>query len=350
MTEAPIQVVYVDHGGEGYHCVLHMARLAAELLGGELVMLAPGFPSSIDKLRGIFLPRKKSLATCLLICPLPADLSAILLVPNWRQSFSRIVAWVFDSFWTNWIPPWTRASRIFDHVFVTEREDLNSWRLMMHAPVDWLPWGSDVLSFGSANPVRKIDLLRFGRQPKNWDDDLVNAQLCQSSGLEFHGRPQSWSDATDNQRGLMGMLGKTKFTLAFSNRVSPGTQTHPTREYITGRWTDSLASGATIAGIPPRSESVESLLWPGAMLDIGTVDRAEGLKVIGSMVRTWTPDRAQLNYIKSLETMDWRLRFKTLAEALGLNSPALETELARLNQTIRSAQLGAVVRLERASG
>ena len=344
MTEASIQVVYTDPGGEGYHCVLHMARLAAELLNGELVVVPPRFPTLADKLSGIFLPRKGSRSSCLLICPSPGDLNSILLVQNWRQTFSRIVAWVFDSFWTNWIPPWARASRIFDHVFVTEGEDLKTWRRMMHAPVDWLPWGSDVLNLGSSNPVRPIDLLRFGRQPKEWDDDQVNARFCQSSGINFHGRPQSLRDATDNERGLMGTLSKAKFALAFTNRVSPGAQTHPKREYITGRWTDSLAAGATVAGIPPHSESVQSLLWPEALLDIGTVSQTEGLKVIDSMVRAWTPGRAQLNYVKSLETLDWRLRFKTLAQALDWHSVPLDTELARLTQVIRSVQLAGTIR------
>jgi hypothetical protein len=338
MTEASIQVVYTDPGGEGYHCVFHMARLAAELLDGKLVVISPGSPTTPDKLSAILLPRKTSRSTCLLICPSPADLGSILLVPNWRQTFSRVVAWVFDSFWTNWIPLWARASRMFDHVFVTEREDLNTWRRTIRAPVDWLPWGSDVLNLGSSNPVRPIDLLRFGRQPKEWDDDLANGRVCRSSGINFHGRPPSLSDATDNEKGLMGMLSKTKFTLAFSNRVSPNPQTHPTREYITGRWTDSLAAGATVAGIPPSSESVQALLWREALLDIGTVNQIEGLKVIDSMARTWTPERAQLNYIRSLETLDWRLRFKTLAEALDAHSLQLDTELVRLTQIIRSAQ------------
>ena len=350
MTEAALQIVYTDHGGEGYHCVLHMARLAAELLNGELVSIPPDFPSRKDKLEGIFLPRRKGGATCLLICPLPADLSAILLIPNWRQTFSHIVAWVFDSFWTNWIPPWARHTRIFDHVFVTEGEDLATWRRMIHAPVAWLPWGSDVLNLGSPNLLRPIDLLRFGRQPKEWDDDLENKMACQSSRLEFHGRPQSLSDATDNQRGLMATLSKTKYALAFSNRVSPGTQTHPTREYITGRWTDALAAGATVAGIPPRSESVQSLLWPEAMLDLGTVDRTEGLRVLHSAVEKWSPRQAHFNYARSLECLDWRWRFKTLAEALQIRSPTLEKELARLDQTIGSAQRAKRLSVDTPSG
>jgi hypothetical protein len=344
MTDSSIQVVYSDHSAEGYHCVFHMARLAAELLNGKLVVVPPVSPTTIEKLRGILLPRKSSGVTCLLICPLPADLSSILLVPDWRRTFSRTIAWVFDSFWTEWIPPWVRASRLFDHVFVTEQEDLNTWRKIVHAPVDWLPWGSDVLNLGSLNPLRQFDLLRFGRQPKEWDDDRANARLCQSSGLSFQGRPPSFSDPFDNERELMGMLSKAKFSLAFSNRVSPGTQTHPNREYITGRWTDSLAAGATVAGIPPRSETVQSLLWPEALLDIGTVDQAEGLRIIRSMAHDWTPERARLNYLKSLETLDWRLRFKTLTEVAGVRSLRLDAELARLTEVIHSAQLAGTIR------
>jgi hypothetical protein len=344
MTEPSIQVVYTDPSGVGYHCVFHMARLAADLLNGKLVVVPPVFPTRADKLSGIFLPLKGSGSSCLLICPSAAHLSSILLVPDWRKTFDRVVAWVFDSFWPMLIPPWARASRMFDQVFVAEREDLRTWRRLIYAPVEWLPWGSDVLNFGSSNPVRPIDLQRFGRQPAEWDDDLANGRLCQSSGINFNGRFQSSSDPTESQRGLMETLSKAKFTLAFSNRVAPSVQTHPKREYITGRWTDSLAAGATVAGIPPRSESIQSLLWPEALLDIGTVDQAEGLKVIGSMVRAWTPERAQLNYIRSLETLDWRLRFKRIAEALDVRSPKLDTELARLTNAIRAAQPASTIR------
>jgi hypothetical protein len=221
-------------------------------------------------------------------------------------------------------------------VFVAEQEDLTTWRQTLRAPVDWLPWGSDVLNLGSPNPARQLDLVRFGRQPKEWDDDMASARVCQSLGLSFHGRPPSFRDATENERGLMGMLSTTKFALAFSNRANPTMQTHPEREYITGRWTDALASGATVAGIPPRSESIQSLLWPEALLDIGTVDQTEGLKAIASAVRAWTPEQARVNYLRSLETFDWRWRFKTLADALEISSPNLDAELTRLQNAIRS--------------
>lgn len=344
MTEASIQVVFPDPGLEGYLCIHHMARLAAELLDGELFVFRPGQPTLANKLGGMVLPRKRSGSACLLICTSPSDLSTIFMVPDWRKRFNRIVAWVYDSFWTNWIPQWVRAVRIFDHVFVTEREDLDAWRKTVRAPVDWLPWGSDVLNLGSSNPVRPLDLVRFGRQPEEWDDDLANAQACQAAGLNFHGRPPSFSDATENERGIMGMLSQTKFALAFSNKANPTIQTHPKREYITGRWTDALASGAAVAGIPPRSESLDSLLWPEALLDTGTSNRAEGLKVIASAAREWSPERAQVNYIKSLERLDWRWRIQTLAETLDIRSSKLDAELERLRNVIRSAQPAATIR------
>ena len=38
--------------------------------------------------------------------------------------------------------------------------------------------------------------------------------------------------------------------------------------------------------------------------------------MIASAVREWIPECAQRNYLRSLETFDWRWRFQTLAEAL----------------------------------
>jgi hypothetical protein len=195
-----------------------------------------------------------------------------------------------------------------------------------------------VLRLGSANPLRPVDLLRFGRQPPDWEDDPSNAHGCQSHELIFQGRPPIFNDASENEHALMGFLSETKFALAFSNRVSKSIQTHPTREYITGRWTDALAAGAIVAGIPPRSESVQSLLWPEALLDLATVNRDEGLEVIARAVREWTPSRARLNYLNSLERLDWRWRFKKLATVLALDASYLDTELTLLNEETKATK------------
>ena len=57
----------------------------------------------------------------------------------------------------------------------------------------------------------------------------------------------------------MESLGQAKFALAFSNAVSGADYTHPTREYVTARWTDPVnrkkmsAVGASGAGAPDRA-------------------------------------------------------------------------------------------------
>jgi hypothetical protein len=132
----------------------------------------------------------------------------------------------------------------------------------------------------------------------------------------------------------MRFLGQVKLTLAFSNRVSPSGATHPHREYITGRWTDALSGGAVVAGIPPKSESVRQLLWPEALLDLGTVEQGEGLESIAHAVRHWVPETARRNYLRSLERLDWRWRFKKIAEVLDLPPSRLDEELMGLREIL----------------
>lgn len=331
----PLHVVYHDPGAPGYHCVYYMARLAAELLNAELVVLPPGNATRIQKLMTL-LPRGDRGVDCLLICPSPGCLATLLQIPDWRRKYRTLVGWVFDSFWTEHIPKFARWTRVFDQVFVTEQEDLDTWRRAVHSPVDWLPWGSDVLRLGSNSPSRAFDLLRFGRQPSQWQDDSKNWHECDARGLIFQGRPPELEDATDSQLSLMNFLGSTRFALAFSNLVSPNPQTHPVREYLTGRWTDALAAGATVAGVPPRGRTISSLLWPEALLDLGTVNQGDGLQVLADAVRAWTPQQARVNYARSIQCLDWRWRFKKLAEVFGVRSERLQKELTALNAVVSS--------------
>jgi hypothetical protein len=333
--KAPLHVVYRDPGAPGYHCVYYMARLAAELLNGELVVLRPGNITLMQKLTSI-LPRADRGIDCLLICPSPSCLASLLQITDWRQKYRVLVAWVFDSFWTQHIPKFARWTRVFDRICITEQEDLETWRRILPTPVEWLPWGSDVLRLGSDNPSRHFDLLRFGRQPSQWEDDSTNRSACDARGLIFQGRPPELKDATDSELSLMNFLGNTKFTLAFSNLVNPNPQTHPIREYLTGRWTDALSAGAIVAGVPPRSETVKSLLWPEALLDLGSVKQCQGLEVVADAVRDWTPARAKLNYLQSLQRLDWRWRFKRLTEVMGIHSDRLDKELSGLNEVLTS--------------
>src|SRR6185312_13063405 len=249
-----IEVIYINPGLPGYQPVFYMARLAAKCFDTELVVLPPPKSPSIAEILSSLRPLRKHGAACVLICPQPGNLVSAFMLERLREKYGHIVAWVFDSFWLKYVPRVVRLAGIFDQIFVTELEDLVSWRAMLRAPVDWLPWGADALRLGSSTAKRPLDLLRFGRQPPEWEDDIATERICDSMQLHFSGRPPYFENENDNEQTLMKKLGQTKFTLSFSNNVSPGTQTHPDRQYLTARWTDALSAGATVAGIPPKSE------------------------------------------------------------------------------------------------
>jgi len=311
-----------------------MAELAAQLLGGRLLKLPSHGANWPQKLSGL-LPRRKGGDDCLLICPSPFGLGAFSTLPGWRKRYRHITAWVFDSFWTDHVSRWVKRAQPFDQLFVAESEDLSKWKELIKAPVEWLPWGADVFGMGSCSAERSVDVLRIGRQPDPWQDDETTEAACLARSLRFSGRPSSSENATENQRIVANTFATTKFSVSFTNALSPSIQTHPQRQYITARWTDALACGVTVAGVPPKCTSVDKLFWPGALLDLGTVELEAGLDLLKSAASTWTPARAELNHFRALERLDWRLRFETIAQHFGGQIPArLQSELVDLRARV----------------
>lgn len=334
-----VRVLYSAPKGLGYHPVTYMAQLAAELFEAKLQVIGDDLQTPMGFL-GRVLPRRSSGDSMLLIAASPGRLSRLMKVAGLLGRRPRIVAWVFDSFWLEDAPNWLRFVRA-DHVFVTEREEVRAWRRKIRAEVSWAPWGSDVLRLGSPSGERDLDLVRVGRQPLGWSDDARTACACEARGLRFSGRPETRDDAGDNERHVMREFARTKFTLSFSNAVNPAAQTHPYRQYVTARWTDALAAGAVVAGIPPRSVSVDNLLWPEALLDIGTTDMAAGLDVIAQASKTWRAEQAAFNHLQALQRLDWRWRFAQIADAMGVQSAKLQREHDELRARIR--QLAPVI-------
>lgn len=312
----------------GYHLVTHMARLAAELLEAELVVRPLTGKGRLSQFGAMLSGRGQGGGDgCLMICPSPADLRGLLEIEGWRRRFRFLAAWVFDSFWVNYIPRFVRMGKMFDHVFVSEQEDLEEWRRQVGDRVSWLPWGSDVLRLGSSRADRSVDVLRVGRQPPEWEDDARTEEACRSRGLRFQGRPDFREDATEGMKLLMECSARSKFVLCSSNSVSPSVQTHPTREYITGRWADALAAGASVAGVPPRTVSVRDLFWPGALLEFPSAARDAGLGLLQEASRSWTPAMAAKNFRFALERLDWRWRFEKIAAEAGISPAPLAREL-----------------------
>ena len=190
-----------------------------------------------------------------------------------------------------------------------------------------MPWGADVLRLGSVAGEREFDLTRVGRQPPEWDNDKTSAASCEALGLRYQGRTPILDDPAESHRALTRLYGGSKFMLAFSNAANPTNYTHPARQYLTARWVDALAGGATVAGILPQSPEIQSMLWPEATLELGTVEREAGLAKIADAVAAWTPAKAVYNYQMSLGRLDWRWRLLAIAKVLGEPAPKLLAEI-----------------------
>lgn len=330
-------LVYRVPDGPGWYPINYMVELAAELLGAELLLLKGKENATYVERALAVLPRQRGDESCLVICPHPRDLLSMFHVPRWKRRFRKTAAWIIDSFWTDVIPRVPRTSRLFDQLFVTTLEDVPEWRRRTGVPTEWLAWGTDALRFGSEVADRDVDLLRVGRQPPEWDDDSQVAGACEVHGIRFHGRPAFQNAATQAQAELLKLMARTRFVLAFSNRVSPAPYTHPRSEYVTARWTDALAAGATVAGTAPRSPSAEALFWPGATLELGTVDRRAGLGVLKAAVGGWSAAQAQHNHRLALERLDWRWRLDRIATFFEVQAPRLEAELQQVRDRARPA-------------
>lgn len=330
-------IVYRVPDGPGWYPINYMVELAAELLGAELLLLKGKENATYFERALAVLPRQRGDENCLVICPHPRDLLSMFHVPGWKRRFRRTAAWIIDSFWTDVIPRVPPTSRLFDQLFVTTLEDIPEWQRRTGVSTEWLAWGTDALRFGSEVVDRDVDLLRVGRQPPEWDDDAQVAAACETHGIRFHGRPAFQTAATQAQAELLKLMARTRFVLAFSNRVSPAPYTHPRSEYVTARWSDALAAGATVAGTAPASPSAEALFWPGATLELGTVDRRAGLDVLKAAVSGWSGQQAQHNHRLALERLDWRWRLDRIAAFFEASAPRLQAELQQVRDRSRRA-------------
>ena len=323
------RVIYTDPGGRGWATVELLARLLASCLDAEVVTMKTR--PRLDRARRATgqVPRRRGSGTCIVIAPQPAHLGSLLTAGYLARGYDRVVGWVIDSFLDDRIPRMAQHRGHYDQLFITDFELVDTWADRTGVPTAWLPFGSDVLGQPDLPPDRPVDLLRVGRQPSTWDDNERTRDACTRAGITFSAGPPLDPDPHQNQAALTAAMRSSKLTLSFTNLVSPAVYTHPTRDYVTGRWTDALASGAAVAGIPPRCEAGRRMLYDEGLVRLPNTDLESGLEVIAAALESWTPDRADAIRLHALKTLDWRVRFRDLASAIDLSNARLDDELAR---------------------
>ena len=257
-----LDIIVAVPSGAGWVPVHAMAELLARYTGGTVHTVDVGASLSKETKLLARLPRLKGGSNrCLVIASDPGQLYAISQRSFAFRRYGAIYGWVIDSFWDDRIPAVAKSST-YDRIFVADVDDVQPWTTAGVKTPGVLPWGADVWSKFSdrlaALESKSTDLLRVGRQPAAYEDDKATAALAAELGLSFEGRPPFGANDRESAQHLQDSLNRAKFLLAFSTSVSPAPYTHPTKEYITGRWTDALASGVTVVGKVPNTTTARA--------------------------------------------------------------------------------------------
>lgn len=332
-----MKIIYFDNG-IGWQPILHMVKLMSEYYNADLQVIKNEeykYENSSFKKLSWCLKRYKKGEDCLIIVPSACEIEILFTHDkNWRNKFGKVAVYVIDSFWTDRIRWFSKYLTHIDHYFVTSPEDAEIWAKSTKVPVSSIPWGSDVLKLGWQKETKDIDLLRLGRQPPEWDDDAISNTICSKNNIKFHGRPPSVQDPLETHMLTMRFMKRSKFILSFSNVVDSSPYTHPSKEYITGRWTDALASGAVVVGTTPKCRNVRDLFWNTAILNIQSTSQVAIVDGVLEALHTWNKDLATTNKINALENLDWRWRFKEISNVFGLSINKLDSDLIKIEKII----------------
>lgn len=332
-------LVLLNDGNQGWGPILHFAQLAARLLDLELLRPEPPAATRIGGMRRLIFPARRGTEPGVIyLAKSPGSIKSLTQLQDFARPRRFRALWIVDSFWTEWAPL-PRLMRQFDLVIYMQKYEADVYEQLAPGRALFLGWGADVLDLGSSCTDRPIDLLRVGRQPEAWDNDKRSEAACRTAGLKFSGRPpflpEDVNDLSAGHRDLCARYAGTKFVLAHSNIAAPASYTHPVKEYITARWTDALAAGAVVAGIPPFTDtSCEDLLWDGATLVFDRIDLVHNVEAVRAAAEIWNPTTAIRNRLEALKRLDWRWRLKSMADCLDIATPELDRELELLRTAI----------------
>ena len=344
-TMPDIKIIYCGNIEPGWVPLIYMATLMAELAGTQ-VDFACNRPSLLNALTCAVSSRRRnsSKPDLFIIASGPNKLRVVASINGWQKDYNRCFAWIVDSFWTERIPIMNYTG-IFDRLFIMSGNDIAEYEARTSVKTHFVGWGTDSLRLGSGQVDRPVDLVRFGRQPASWKDDESNFSYLRDRGVVYQGRPPFSDDLLEGYKLLFEHLKRSKFALAFSNLASPANYTHPTKEYITARWTDAVSCGCVMAGISPKSDFAHKAYFsPEMLLELPSNDRNETVDFLASAVSEWIPERAAINYCLALRSLDWRWRFKEIADIIGADWPLLNAEIEAIQNLVKNGNCSSVSR------
>lgn len=331
-----LHVMLLRQKGQGWGPISSLAAMTARLAGTHLQTVEVGPPVPKPRLllhataaAARAAVRRSKDADLFVIAPVPGALNDVLLDRSLHARYRNVMAWVIDSFWTERIPAALKIPGLYSHIFITDPDDLREWQAAARGHVEVLPWGTDALSAHHRLREPDTDVVRVGRQPQAWDDDEVLASAAHGAGLSFNGRPPMGTSEQDALQSVMDAYAQSRVVLASGNASSPANYTHPTKEYVTARWTDAFAHGCLVAGTPPQCGSAADLLLEEGLIRTPADDVDAGMRMIRARLEAEGDTPRTLRKF-ALENLDWRYRLRRIFALSGVDSALLDSEISQL--------------------
>jgi hypothetical protein len=263
----------------------------------------------------------------------PQDLSMIDAIPDCRKRFSRIHAWVTDSYFQ---AGFGRATASYDSITVTAHEDVAHPRDRFGIDVHTLYQGADCLTWAPrSEAARDVDLIGFGRMPPSYHARFSSKfHAPESPHLYLHSPLGNVTGPSVHlERGMLfKLLQRTRVSLAFHLYVEPRGD-RPRSMMVTSRWLESLLSGCVVAGKRPVSRMADEMLsWPGATIELAD-DPGEAVEQVIDLLARDDALLAQRrrNVREMLARHDWRHRIVEMCALFGLPvPPALAADVDRV--------------------
>jgi Glycosyl transferases group 1 len=275
-----------------------------------------------------------------------ADIAFVSSIPNWRQRFDRVVAYVFDS-WSFEI--YARQAFQLDHIFVALPELVDDLHNFLKVPVSLLPFGADVLTHGSGQIDRPIDLMSYGRIPEQFQlafsqhfnrpaSQKIYYRSTPRSTEHFPQKPYPVRRDVQDTLQIYNMLRRSKLGISFDT-LYPGMRKFP-YSFVTLRWFQCGAAGCAIIGKRPTTPLADQLLdWEDATIELPDQPEAS-IELIEDLLTDQPRLQAihRRNYQQNLLRHDWRHRIKQMLTTLEIALPdRLTDELSKLQEAAQNS-------------
>lgn len=249
------------------------------------------------------------------------------------KKFDVRLAYLFDLYEPQYLD--RQIISQLDRLFIPIAEITDKVNENFPGKASFLPHAFDVLTYGSDNRHRCIDITSYGRRNPDLHQCLQkNFNQPESPRFYFHSTfSQPRVDSYREHRTLLAkLLAKSQISLCFEpSEIERFYGYSP----VLTRWFEGWAAGCTIVGKRPFGKGVEELIgWTNSTIEIPDTP-SEWIPFFEEILgdKPMLQENTVRNYRECLLRHDWRYRIKDMLETVGLPLPEnLQAEIGQLKQ------------------